>query len=291
MEEWTKAIAVLPPEVVRILERVPLAVKERAQEIRFRKNSPLTLSLPEKDHCISSFICTGELLYNTFLHLCEYSVHSHQEELRHGYISAKNGARIGISGRAVLENGRVVSVRDITGVCFRLSRSHPNCAKEIAFTVNKEQLHSLLICGQPASGKTSLLRDLISQLTTGEHPRRLAVVDERGELLLGKDLPCEVLLGYPKAVGIEQALRTLSPEGIVFDELGSEEEVKAVLQCLHGGVAAICTLHADGIESLKRRPAARAALQSGAFRYVALLKGRQRPGEIAGILKAEEIAL
>ncbi|MBO5797303.1 MAG: Flp pilus assembly complex ATPase component TadA, partial [Clostridia bacterium] len=138
-------------------------------------------------------------------------------------------------------------------------------------------MHSLLICGQPASGKTTLLRDLICRLATGISPRRLTVVDERGELLLDNDQPCEVLLGYPKAVGIEQALRTLSPEGIVFDELGSEEEVKAVLQCLNSGVAAICTLHADGIESLKRRPAARAALQSGAFEYVALLSGRRAP--------------
>ena len=84
MTEWEKAIAVLPPEVVRVLETVPPAVKEQAQEIRFRKNCPLTLSLPEKDYQICGFYCTGNTLYNIFLHLCEYSVHSHQEELRQG---------------------------------------------------------------------------------------------------------------------------------------------------------------------------------------------------------------
>lgn len=291
MDMWERAIAVLPPEVERVLARVPPALRERVQEIRFRENRPLTLSLPGKDEQIHELLCTGKTLYNIFTHLCEYSVHSHQEELRQGYIAAKNGCRIGVSGRAVVENGQVVSVRDITGLCFRLARQHPGCAKEIAFTIKKSRLHSVLICGEPASGKTSLLRDLIHQLTAGESPCRLAVVDERGELLLQKDAPCEVLLGYPKAVGIEQALRTLSPEGIVFDELGSAEETEAVLRCLNSGVAAICTLHAAGLDMLKRRPAARAALQSGAFDYVVLLAGRKTPGQIRRILPAREIGL
>lgn len=291
-EGLERAAAVLPPPLREALARVPPEIRGRVQEIRLRKNAPLTLSLPEGDWVSPLFFCKEENLVSVFEYLCDHSVHSHQEELRQGYIRTKNGCRAGVAGMAVVENGVVVSMRGITSICLRVAREHVGCAKDIAFTLSAGgRLRSLLLCGEPASGKTSLLRDLVRGLATGDSGRRfrMAVVDERGELALDGRIPCEVLTGFPKAAGIEQALRTLSPEGIVFDELGDTAEVAAVLRCLNSGVAAVATLHADSVEALRRRPAARQALCSGAFDYVALLAGRRFPGRIDRLLPVAEV--
>ena len=289
MRDWERAVAVLPTEMQRILHEIPTTVKNEAQEIRLRKDQGILLTSPSGNYPITDFQCTAKKLYDIFIHLCNDSVYSHQQEIQNGYISVKNGCRAGIAGRAVMENGQVVSVQDITSICFRIAREHTGCAKELAFTLNREdRLHSALICGGPASGKTSLLRDLIRLLSTGKRGRQLAVVDERGELMLTKS-PCEVLLSYPKAQGIEQALRTLSPEGIVFDEFGDEAEARAVLHCLNSGIAPICSVHAEGAETLRRRPVVQKVLQSGAFDYVVILAGRRSPGKISQILPAEEV--
>ena len=288
-----QAAALLPSAIREALARVPPTIQRQTQEIRLRKNAPLTLSLPDGDWTVPSILCTGEQLYSAFERLCEYSIHSHQEELRQGYIRLKNGCRAGIAGTSVVENGRVVSVREITSICLRVARQHEKCAKELAFTLsNGGRLHAALLCGEPGSGKTSLLRDLVRCFAVGEASRRfrMAVVDERGELQMA-GLPCDTLVGCPKAAGIEQALRNLAPEGIVFDELGDTAETAAVLRCLNSGVAAFATLHAGSIEALQYRPVARQALQSGAFEYVVLLAGRREPGRVARVLPVEELAL
>lgn len=288
-----QAAALLPPAIREVLARVPPIIQRQTQEIRLRLNAPLTLSLPDGDWTTPLFVCTGDQLYSTFERLCEYSVHSHQEELRQGYIRLKNGCRAGVAGTAVTENGRVVSVREITSICLRVARLHEMCAKDLAFTLsNGGRLHAALLCGEPGSGKTSLLRDLIRCFAVGDATRqfRMAVVDERGELQMA-GVPCDTLVGCPKAVGIEQALRNLAPEGIAFDELGDTAETAAVLRCLNSGVAAFATLHADGVEALRRRPVARQALQSGAFEYAVLLAGRREPGRVAKVLPVAELAL
>ena len=289
MEELERAECWLPPEWQKALGGLSREVRGQIQEIRLRIGAPVTVSLPGESRFVLGTKCTGEHLVSMIQRLCGYSVHSHQQEIRNGFITAENGCRAGIAGTAVLEEGTIISIRDVTSICLRVGRMHVGCAKDIAFTVeNGGGLHSILLCGEPASGKTSLLRDLVRELAEAGH--RLSVVDERSELFPGGYTLCDVLKSYPKSIGIEQALRTLAPEGILFDEVGGAE-AEAVLQCLNSGVAAITTLHADSIETLCRRPVAKKLLQSGAFDYVVLLRGRRYPGEVACILPKEELPL
>lgn len=290
MEEWEKAIGALPSPFQQRLSQVSPALQAATQEIRLRKNCPITLSTPEGDAYLESCTCTGNDLFTVVQHLCEYSLYAHQEELKNGYIMLKNGCRAGISGTASVENGEIRSLRDFTSVCLRVMREHPNCAKDLAFTVkNGEKIHSVLLCGGPASGKSTLLRDLIRQLT-GRYSKnrcRMAVVDERGELA-PKEGDFDLLRGYPKARGIEQALRTLSPELILFDEIGPEEAA-AVNRCLGSGVAVVSSIHADSPEDLLRRPAAGELLAGGGFDCAVMLAGRRRPGVIDRVIPAEEL--
>lgn len=187
----------------------------------------------------------------------------------------------------MIENGAIVSVRALTSLCIRVARSHNGCADELKRLLDRDGLCGVLICGEPSSGKSSLLRDLARQLA--EDGRRVAVVDERGEL--SGNLPllrCDVLRGYPKPEGIQQAVRCLAPDVVIFDELGTEEEAAAVCAGLNAGVAAIASAHGRDIPSLLRREPVRRALLSGAFERVVLLAGRRQPGRIACIREAGE---
>ena len=144
-----------------------------------------------------------------------------------------------------------------------------------------------------------MLRDLARQLAGGSRDgyRKVAVVDERGELGsavqggLQNDLgvSCDLLNGYPKAQGILQAVRVLSPEYIICDELGGNDDAQAVEAGMFSGAVMIATVHAGSREELLQRPVCRRMLETGAFGYVALLTGRRQPGKIAGIYKVGDL--
>lgn len=292
------AAGCLPPGRRRC-GRLPEPVQAAVQEIRLRAGGPLTLSTPLHEYALTpdgralerpsaqALCCTAAQLNDCFQALCEYSVHTHQQELRHGYISTRSGCRVGVAGTAVVEDGAVVSVRTLTSLCIRVARSHNGCADELKRLLDRDGLRGMLICGEPSSGKSSLLRDLARQLA--DDGRRVAVVDERGELSGHLPLPrCDVLKGYPKPEGIQQAVRCLAPDVVIFDELGTGEETDAVCAGLNAGVTAIASAHGRDIPSLLRREPVHRALRSGAFEQVVLLAGRQQPGRIAGIREAGE---
>lgn len=295
MDEWEKAIAVLTREIREELNDVSPMVRNTAAEIRFRVNAPVLLTGTNLSCSHGNRRYTAEDIYRLFSHLCGYSVYAHQEEIRHGFIAAENGCRAGIAGHAVTENGQVVSMRDITSICLRVARKHDGCAAPLLpYLYRNGELQSVLICGGPASGKTTLLRDIVRTLSYDRRrPAQLAVVDERGELTANfqESRPFDVLGGFPKAQGIEQALRTLSPEGIVFDELGGEEDVGALMRCVHGGVATLGSVHAQDVETIRNRATLRPLLEIGCWDAFVVMRGRQVPGEIAKIVLREEVVL
>lgn len=306
MGDFLSGAAYLPPSLRDTVMQVPERVQAVTQEIRLRSGAPVTLSTPagellvtqhgEVSECVGSnmLVCDRTQLEDCFQRLCEYSVHTHQQEIREGYISTRSGCRAGIAGTVVLEGDRIASVRFITSVCIRIARRHEGCASALAAALIGEDgaVRSTLLAGEPSSGKTSLLRDLARQLAGGSLGRRYrtAVVDERGELSAdGGMQDCDVLLHCPKGEGILQAVRCLAPEVVLFDEIGAMEEVKAVLSGLNAGVAAVASAHCRDLPSLLRRPPIRKALNGGAFERVVLLEGRHAPGQWRRIVETEEL--
>jgi len=305
MDEFEQATAYIPAEIKQVLTKLPDSLKSRVQEIRLRADAPVILSTPQGEWMVSqdgrqinydtgnALICKKPEIEECFLMLCEYSVHTHQNELGSGFITARNGCRAGIAGAAVVENGRVISYRNITSIVLRVARRHDGCASELLSALAKDSyIKSTIICGEPSSGKSSLLRDLALQLSTGRSGRkwRTAVVHASGELSMNKTLGyCDVICNSPKAIGIQQAVRCLAPDVVIFDELGSAEETNAVLEGLNSGVSAITSAHCRDAESLMRRPPLAAALKSGAFELVIFLEGRSSPGKISRVMKARDI--
>lgn len=295
---WRLLQPYLPSEWMGVLRDLPPEVAGRVQEVRVRAGQPLTVSLPEGERYLCGggvtslrqrdlVMCSATQVEECFLRFCDHSVYAHEWELRQGYLAVPGGVRVGVAGTAVVRHHAVASVQAVTALCIRLPRALRGCAGWLTRLVTATGFPvSTLLVGEPSSGKTTLLRDLAAGLAALHH--RVAVVDERGELAGVEGLPgCDVLLGYPKAEGVRQAVRCMAPEVVLFDELGDEEETAAVASCAHAGVAVVATLHGRTTEELERRPLSRLLLEQRAFRNWVFLSGRRHPGIWSGVYQPE----
>lgn len=288
---WDSLATYLPEGWIAALKTLTTEERASIQELRIRRGEPLMLSTIGGVRYLSCsgltalrqpgvWICTPAQLARCVALLCDEAVYAHQEELCQGYIALAGGIRVGIAGRAVVQGDYIRSVQEVSALCIRLPRRHRGCAAGlISFLEEQGRVCSGLLVGEPASGKTSLLRDAAALLASRHY--RVTVVDERGELAGVDGLPgCEVLSGYPKAVGIRQAVRCLAPQVVVFDELGEEAEVEAVAACAHAGVAVLASLHGRDETELTLRPAVRLLLQRRMFSRWLFLAGRENPGRV-----------
>ena len=281
-----------------VLYSIPSAVKQSTAEIRIRRGSPLSLTVTGetvfvKNNGQTSFDAGCGLITVTekdvdecYRLLCSNSVFAHEEELKNGYIRLKNGSRAGVFGSINAEG----KISEISSINIRIAREIQGAASGIVKYYRGE---GWLIAGPPGCGKTTVLRDFIRQISWGfaEKIYRAAVIDSRGELWGNgaNDLgPATDILNIgDKAAGIEIALRTMFPEVIAFDEIGTTEELKRVKESFNAGVSIITTAHTGNWQEMLKRDVTRELLMSGAINRVALLS-KMQGGEIK-ISTAEEL--
>ena len=292
------AASYLPDAIREVVQALSPPSRDLVHEIRLRAEAPLTLSCTDGEFYLTRsggrtsirqpgvVTCTEADVTDCMRRLCDFSLHSHQEQWRQGFVSAR-GCRAGIGGTVVTERGRPVSFREMRSVCLRVARAHPGCAKPLLpYLLAGGRIQSTILCGAPSSGKTSLLRDVANALSVGALGRRfrVAVIDERGELDVGGSLSeCDVLTGIPKSEGISQAVRCLSPDVVVFDEWATGAEALAVQDAAACGVAVITSCHSPTLKALYRRPMARTWLRSGTVAWAVELAGQTAPGEVSHI--------
>ncbi|MBE6728972.1 MAG: hypothetical protein E7568_01915 [Ruminococcaceae bacterium] len=275
-------------KIERILAFISDEKKEEIQEIRLRKEKPLAVTVFGKSYFVradgaltrdKNYAVTVKEsdLEEAFIKLTQNSVYSHIKEIKQGFVMMKNGCRAGIAGNFSEQAG----ITDISSVNIRIARQIKGVADALYENYEKG---GVLICGAPGSGKTTLLRDFIRLVSDGG--KRVAVVDSRGEISASFKGVCQndigvntdVLLGFNKADGIEKATRTLFPNLIAFDEIGSVEEAKEVENCLFGGVDIVTTVHIDNIKEIFRRNVTKKLLGTGAVNLIVILES-DRYGE------------
>lgn len=302
-DSFSTAVGVLCDELAEAVNKIPDGKKASVQEIRLRADKPLTFSDGNETlftdgsgkilYSVSekAYIVTRRNIYDTFRRVCSYSVYSHQNEIKNGFITVYGGHRVGICGTATLTDGKISAVNDISSLNIRIARQIFGVSEEIITKLCPLE-GGVLIAGVPSSGKTTILRDLAYRLSMGVGCKiqKTVVIDERGELsgthngTAYSDMGlCDILNGYPKGEGIIQAIRSLSPQVIICDELGTDEDCQSVAAGFHAGAFIIATIHAPNFEELLKRSQTKSLLDTGAFKTVVMLESSDRPCKIAGI--------
>ena len=299
-QSFYDAAAQLPAEVSEPLLRVPRDAARGVTEIRLRSQRPVTLTIggasyflrfdgiPIRTHTNGVLTLSHAQLESCFHAVCAYSVHTFEECISQGFVPMAGGHRAGICGTA-LYSDQAFTVRNVTSLNIRIARTQLLRCSEAMRRMLLDPHRGLLILGAPGTGKTTLLRACLKELS--DAGIRTAVVDERFELAPVTDegfaeTPpdlCDYFSGYPKHIAMLHAVRAMGPQTLVCDEIGGDEDVDAVRKAANAGVRIIATAHAPDERALRRRPALRALCETGAFQTVVLLSGEP------GIGRAETI--
>ena len=270
-----KADSELPHELLsslpsRLKDEISSLESEKISELRLRSRGACSVMYGRSFQALRTSVSQEELEH-TVKQLCNGSLYAFRDTINKGYISLRCGIRVGVCGRAVYENGKLIGVYDISSLCIRIPHHVSNLGDSICRLVFERRLtDGVLIYSAPGVGKTTLLRSITERLSSPPVNMRLSVIDTRGELDFGlpKGLNCDVLSGYEKGLGIEIAVRCLNPQLIVCDEIGADlSEAQSILRAHNSGVPLLASAHASDLDSLLRRPAIAELHRSACFGY------------------------
>ena len=249
-----------PNKIVQaILNSINEKEIETLEEIRIRVSKPIILKLANKEIIVEYIVTTQDIL-EIVEKITENSMYSYQQQICSGYITLKGGHRVGISGNVVMEENKVINVNYIYSLNFRIARQIIGVAEKVINEVLKnDEVSNTLIISKPGAGKTTILRDLIRIISK---TKTVGVVDERGEIAaMYKNEPqndlgikVDILSNISKSFGIKMLVRSMSPDVIVADEIGTKEDIEAIKYAVTSGVKGIFTAHANNMEDIKKSP-------------------------------------
>ena len=255
-----------------------LSSNSRINEIRIRKNSNLFIT-SGNENIKCSLTVDDEMINKTFDMLCSGTLHSHLETIKNGYIILPEGVRVGVAGRAICENGIIKNVFDVSSLNIRIPYPVYGVSSRIYEAIERNEYYmNVLIYSLPGAGKTTMIRDLAYKLgETGN--RRVCVIDNRCEIADERLVKCrniDIYSGYPKARAIELATRTMNPQYIVCDEIGTYEEANAMLDLQSAGVPIIASAHSRNIVELMKRSNIKLLHDNGVFdTYIGIRRNNQ----------------
>ena len=251
--------------VYQMLEFLPQNIRDGIRklnisylyELRLRADKPVTVNYQGIYRYLGEYgitevkekaiIPTLQDLLDCVFKAGNYSVYSVEEQIKEGFLTAKYGERIGISGEYVFENGKPHALRNFTSLCIRVPHEIKGCAIEIYKQCMSDRVHNLLLLSPPGMGKTTLLRDL-SRILSEKTRKNILICDERGEISMGYcGDTCDVVRYCNKRVAFTAGIRAMRPEIIITDEL-SIGDFDALLSARNAGVVVVASAHYSKIE-------------------------------------------
>ncbi len=274
-----------PNHIVNIIKEY----SSNLEEIRIRIGLPIILKYSNKS-IVLEYKTTQSDLLDILEKICENSIYSYQNQICNGYITIIGGHRVGITGSVVMQNGKIVNINNISSLNFRIARQVLGCSNELLkYIIDYENntIYNTLVVSPPGSGKTTILRDTIRQISNGIgnfEGKTIGIVDERNEIsamykgISQNDIGIrtDVLENIPKSIGMKMLVRSMAPQIICADEIGSLEDIEAIKYIVCSGVKGIFTAHGSSFQELQLNPELKKLLDSYTFKRIVFLDESNR---------------
>lgn len=271
-------------------------LKEQIYEVRIKIGKPILVYSKYGENIIN-YICTKEDVKSMVQKISNYSLYAYEEDIRQGFITIKGGHRIGIAGECVMEKGEVKTIRNISSVNIRICREIIGCSdKVMKYIASKHRVYNTIIISPPKCGKTTIIRDIARNLSNGissleASGRKVVVIDERSEIgachlgIPQSDLGIrtDVLDNCLKREGLIMAIRSLSPEVLICDEIGTKGDIEALMMAFNSGVNLITTIHGFTIEDLYKRKVFSDLLDNEILERAIILSNRNGIGTVENV--------
>ncbi|ABK61524.1 MULTISPECIES: stage III sporulation protein AA [Clostridium] len=275
---------VLPKEMQMKLQSITII--DKLQEIRIKVNKPLIVYLENKE-IILDYIIKKEDIKTILQRISNYSIYAFEEEIKQGYITIKGGHRVGICGSCVIQNETVKTIKNIASLNIRICREVLGCSNKVMpYILQGENVLNTIIISPPKCGKTTLIRDITRNLSTAK--KKVCIIDERSEIAscfegvpqMDVGIRTDILDNCIKSQGIIMAIRSMAPEVIVCDEIGTHSDIQSIVMAMNSGVNLITTIHGFGIEDLYRRPVFNEVVENKIFNRAIILSSRNGIGTV-----------
>lgn len=250
-------IKIFPQKMVDLIKNY-VSVKN-LQEIRVRIDKPVIFTT-DKSEIVTRYISSREDLKFILQRISNYSLYAYEEEIKQGFITIKGGHRVGLAGECVMENGHLKTIRNVSSLNIRISREVLGCSNKVMKYIKEgNRVFNTIIISPPKCGKTTMLRDISRSLS--ESGKKIAVIDERSEIgasymgvpQMDIGIRSDILDNCLKSEGMILAIRSLSPEVIICDEIGTLKDIESLLMAFNSGVNIITTIHGNSIDDLLKR--------------------------------------
>ena len=247
-------LRILPRNIAREIQMDKL---NKLQEIRIRVNRPLIFKYDDEE-IISNYSINQKEIVGILQMLCDNSIYSYQTQICNGFITLYGGHRVGITGNIAMKDGKISNVNYISSLNFRIAKEIIGISDSIInHVITENGVNNTLIISPPGCGKTTILRDLTRNVSNRGYT--VSLIDERGEIAaMYKGVPqndvgirCDVMDNVTKSLGMRIAVRTMSPQVIVADEIGTEDDIDAINYGVCSGVKGIFSAHAANINEFR----------------------------------------